>query len=326
MRHSKVLLLTINFAMATLACADTLLVPSEYATIQEGIDAAVEGDVVQVAGGTYNESITFSGGNITVMSETGAANTFIDGNGSSASVVSFLESDVSTLDGFTIQNGSTEDGAGMYILGASPTIQNCILSGNAATRNGGAIFAEASDLSINNVVFSGNTAKTGAGVYMRSSSGTITSTSFEHNSATLHAGGLYIKDSSPDVVALSDVNFEGNSADSNGGAVYNKNSIVTVQDSILSLNEANQGGGWFHYQAGVTDISNTTFLGNKSLGSGGAAYLKNSDSVTFTICTLESNIADSDCDGVGGSGAIYIRERRVFFHSLKDESIGHLKL
>ena len=160
MRHSKVLLLTINFAMATLACADTLLVPSEYATIQEGIDAAVEGDVVQVAGGTYNESITFSGGNITVMSETGAANTFIDGNGSSASVVSFLESDVSTLDGFTIQNGSTEDGAGMYILGASPTIQNCILSGNAATRNGGAIFAEASDLSINNVVFSGNTAKT----------------------------------------------------------------------------------------------------------------------------------------------------------------------
>ncbi len=314
MRHSKLLLLAFTLTISTLSYADTLLVPSEYGSIQEGIDAAVEGDTVQVADGTYSEMIVFTEVGITVISETGAENTIIDGSMTSGSVVTF-EEDSCILDGFTVSSGNAEDGAGVYSL-KSLTIQNCILSGNAATRNGGGIFIDGGTLSLDNVTFNGNTSKTGGGVYMRSSSGSITSTLFEHNSASLHSGGLYIKDS--EEVTISNVTFEGNSADSNGGAVYNKNSTVTVQDSIFSLNKSNQGGGWFGYQGLATDFSNTFFNENEALGLGGAAYFKNSDQTNFFICTFDSNISDSDCDGEGGSGAIYISGTLV---TLEDPTI-----
>ena len=57
------------------AQAVTLLVPSQYATIQAAIDAAQPGDTVVVAPGTYNEEINLLGKAITVRSSAGAATT-----------------------------------------------------------------------------------------------------------------------------------------------------------------------------------------------------------------------------------------------------------
>jgi hypothetical protein len=57
-------------------------VPSEYATIQEAVDASSDGDVVLVAPGTYtgdgNKNIDFSGKAIVVRSELGSYDTAID--------------------------------------------------------------------------------------------------------------------------------------------------------------------------------------------------------------------------------------------------------
>ncbi|MFO0985011.1 MAG: hypothetical protein U1E76_25325 [Planctomycetota bacterium] len=93
-------------ARLTGARAATLEVPADYASIQAAIDAALDGDVVRVAAGTYVENLDFKGKAIVVQSAAGAAATIIDGF-DLGPVVRFVthEDRDSVIEGFTLQHG-----------------------------------------------------------------------------------------------------------------------------------------------------------------------------------------------------------------------------
>jgi len=115
-----------------------------YYTIQEAIDAALNGETILVYPGTYYENILFDGKDITVRSTDPSdpaivSATIIDG-GEKGSVVKFVGNDTSTLKGFTIQNGDTSIGGGINIMESSPTIIGNTITDNAATVKGGGIF------------------------------------------------------------------------------------------------------------------------------------------------------------------------------------------
>ncbi len=118
------------------AHATTINVPADQPTIQNAIDAAMDGDLVLVAPGTYVENIDFIDKAITVMSEEGAEVTIIDGN-QAGSVVTFANGDTGTalLQGFTIRSGYALEGGGIYCEDSSSIlIENCKIVKNQGDR------------------------------------------------------------------------------------------------------------------------------------------------------------------------------------------------
>ena len=116
----KILIFTILFFFSSFPVLGQIIhVPGDQPTIQDGISAAVAGDVVLVAEGTYYENINFLGKAITVASqyymdgdERHIKKTIINGSQPAdpdfGSVVSFVsgEDTNSVLCGFTITGGS----------------------------------------------------------------------------------------------------------------------------------------------------------------------------------------------------------------------------
>jgi hypothetical protein len=136
-----------------------------YCTINAAIQNVSDGYTIIVRDGAYtgtgNKNLDFGGKAITVMSEHGPESTIIDCEGSGRAFRFHSgESSDSILDGFTIIRGSvTLSGGAMLCEAASPTIKNCIISGNSSGVNGGGIaFYDAVAPALSNCVITGNEA------------------------------------------------------------------------------------------------------------------------------------------------------------------------
>ena len=196
-------LLALIVLYSTSVFGATIRVPTEYPTIQAAINAAVEGDIVLVADGTYvgpgNKNLDFKGKAITVQSANGPESCVIDlqGNGRGFYFHSG-ETNSSVLSGFTITNGMADYGGGIR-CSSEPIITNCKIIGNTAGRSGGGIFCAVRSCTITNCMIINNTAILGGGVYISHARIQITNCTITGNRATSQGGGMYVNDSAANI-------------------------------------------------------------------------------------------------------------------------------
>jgi hypothetical protein len=182
--------------------AATIHVPTDSATIQAGINGAMEGDTVIVEDGTYtgdgNRDMSLDGKNIVVMSENGPTVTIIDCQGSAVEPhrgFNFIngEDSAAILDGFTVKNGygpfshSHNEGGAVLCEASSPTFKNCIFTDNDGVFQGGAFSCFESTPTFLNCTFEGNNATWGV-IYLNDSYATIHNTILAFNTLGSPAG------------------------------------------------------------------------------------------------------------------------------------------
>ncbi|MCD6534000.1 MAG: hypothetical protein J7L25_07995 [Deltaproteobacteria bacterium] len=281
----KILLINLFlFLTPTIAFAININIPDDQPNIQSGIDAAIHGDTILIADGTYtgngNYNIDFKGKAITVKSANGPENCIIDCQQQGRGFwFKNEETETSVLDGLTIKNGFTgEDGGGVYAEGfLSPLIKNCVFENNSADNDGGAVCYYSSSFSFTNCTFTGNSAS--------NEGGAVSSPSYP---------------SSPSYSSFSDCTFIANHASADGGAVFSVDSSSSFTNCTFTANQTSDDGGAVFYYDSPPSFSDCTFTANSAVDDGGAVFSYSSTS--FTNCTFTGNRASGD-GGAIDSGA-----------------------
>lgn len=357
LKSSSIALLAL-FGAAPFAAAGTLSVPSQYPTIQAAINAAVDGDLVDVANGTYTENINFLGKQITVKGKGVNKSTILGSNGGSAVTIASGETASALLTGFSIKLGTGTPisgklyGGGIYIAGGSdPTIANCAIGFNTADFGAGLFIDVGSDpliqdcLVANNVtgtsglgggiyiagnpILDGNritentaTNGTGGGVYAVNTTTTFINNEFDKNHA-FYGGGLHVNGGTP---SITDNLFEENTVDRapvNGegaGLAIVNGATPWVSNNEVRLNKAHSGAGIYVYDAAPSIVTNLIHDNQASVNSTGSFGYGGGMSLGKGRGTIELNEIYQNAGAMGGGVSTRSSTTTLFCGNLIDHN------
>ena len=213
----RTLLATVAVAFSGVtASAETITVCAsgcDYTSINAAIDAASNGDVIQLAAETYfeGEQIDTLGKAIMlrgVLDKAGEPASVLDGAGTHRVLLCQNgESEGIVFKQLVIKNGFAENGGGMYVGGGSrPLLLNCRFVGNHAADEGGGMFNASSPMLVDCVLQGNSAGFVGGGMYNwgSGSSPTLTRCVVVDNSAVSVGGGIAnLNINSPTWTALS---------------------------------------------------------------------------------------------------------------------------
>jgi len=299
---------------ANAASAAVINVPADYATIQEAIDAAVNGDTVLVQPGTYVENINFGGKAITLTSTSAddpavVADTILDGN-QAGRVVTFNhgEGADSVLTGLTIRNGKAYDGGGILCSSSSPTITKNRITGNSASgwqySGGGGIYCVgACSPTIEFNAIEANSGAQGGGITCRYGASPLIGNNAITGNTSVYVGGG-INGYTNCTLTITNNTISDNQAGEGGGAIGCRQSCsVTISDNTISTNSAGSGGGVMLKYGCSGVVKANVIENNRALIDGGGLACRNGSSPEITGNVIENNRAGQSAGGIRIAGA-----------------------
>jgi len=301
MRFTIIILLLIS----SQCLSSTIFVPSDFPTIQSGIDAANSGDTVEIASGLYSERGIIMKAGVTLTGESGNdGDVTISGDNRGRIIDCFNLSELTTIRNITFRNGYVSEGfidalgAGVRAVSSNIAINNCIFINNTA-RIGAGFGALESTIEIDDCTFMSNRAlndlwAAGGAVWAKECTGAIRDCEISQNTAFTtdnllgDGGGFFFNNCQ---ISVLDSEFLSNSTAWGAGGFYSvDNDSSTFSNCYFAFNQAKTGGAVYYEYGGSAQFLNCTFFNNIA-NTGGAIYSASDSSPLLNTCDFVQNIA-----------------------------------
>jgi Right handed beta helix region/FlgD Ig-like domain len=321
-------LICLTFIAAN-AWGSTILVPDDYLTIQGAVDAAVSGDIVQIAAGTYSDPVHLPGDGDTtkccVVLKTGVSllgagmgQTIIDG-GHAGRGIHCGDADSLTISQLTVTNSFAEMvGPGILVVGCSPKIHHVAANFNF---DGGIACSQGANPEITYCEMNNNEAKAGGGIHVDLGCEPLIAFCEINNNEAPFAAGCRVRGDAEFAHCIIDGNHT--TAPTGGGAggvLVIDNAVPTFRFCTISNNNATgQGGGiafegdetgGFMYNCLIKDNVGASYSESEAKG-GGVSVTANAYP-RFYDTVITGNYTDAVWSDGGG---VYIEYAQILMQN-----------
>ena len=225
------------------------------------------------------------------------------------------ESSNATLVGNRIEDNTAFNGAGLYVQGAAPLLQDNRLANNRATNaGGGLVLTQSSHATLQrNVIESNSSVSDGGGAVVQNGSNALVQWNVLRNNTAANngtSGGVKFYGSGSPTF---DSNWlEGNEAKDGGGAYLELGNNVLFANNVLRSNRARSYGGGLVANGVSATIRNNLISNNQAALNGGGAYLQ-AGAPIFSNNTVDNNDAQGPGEGlvVQGGSTASVRENII---------------